>query len=152
MKSHKEKLVELDNALKSFTDLISSLRSPVFAGDLSKDELHTFAYIAENGNKSMKELAQYLSVKPNVMTGIVLGLKNKQMVTRYECFKDRRVVMVEVAPKWQQIYNMFRKELEKNSQMIIESVGEKNIDSLQKLLSEMTTILNEKIPMISKTV
>lgn len=152
MNTYKEKLIDLDNALKGLIHLTNHLRSPFFADDLSGHELYTFAYLAENGTKSMKELAECISVKPNIMTGIVAKLKKKKMVTHFENFNDRRKVMVEVVPKWQQIYDMFRKELEKNSQIIIEAVGEKNINALQKILSEMTAVLNEKMPSISKTV
>ncbi len=152
MKNYSKKFIDLDNESCKLINLTNYLRMPAFEENLSSEEMNTFEYLAKFGAASMKELSEFIEVKPNIMTGIILRLQKKEMVSRYENFNDRRIVMVEVTPKWQQIHEMYINELERISQIVVKTIGEEKFDLLLKILSETTDKLQKEADTIQKNV
>jgi len=151
MKNYTKDFIKLEKDLKELSSLMTRCKNPFFAKDLYQDELEIFLYLAEFGPKTMKNLAEYISVKPNVMSSIAASLEKKGMVSRFGGLKDRRQVWMEIEPKWKQVYQMYIKEQEKISQIIIETIGEKNVSTLLEMLSKSIDKIN-KMPLVKRSV
>ncbi len=151
MERHRRNFAELTEKLIKLARLTNAYRNPFFVEDLYQDEREVFFYLTETGPKTMKELAEYVSVKPNVMTSIAARLQEKGMISRSKDKKDRRKSWLRVSPKYQQTYQTYLEDQNKISQLVIETIGEANVRNLTLLLSEALDKIN-KMPLVNRTV
>jgi MarR family 2-MHQ and catechol resistance regulon transcriptional repressor len=63
---------------------------------LNVQELRAVEFLGNEGPRMMRELAEYLAVAVNSMTGIVDNLEQKGLVGRHRSVEDRRVIRVEL--------------------------------------------------------
>jgi len=95
-------------------------------------------------NKKMKitELSHHLSLSNSTVSGIIDRLEAQEMVVRERSTEDKRVVYVNISPKFEDMHKVFHKQIEKNIQNIMSQGSTEELhkifeglDVLKKLLS-----------------
>ena len=76
-------------------------------------ELYVLLYVAQRGSQKMSELAQAFSMTKSNITFLVDSLEQKGFVMRSRSNEDRRVVMIELTQKGQQIYKQILSDFSK---------------------------------------
>jgi DNA-binding MarR family transcriptional regulator len=85
----------VQDILKQFQSVNAAAANGPHAA-LNVQELRVVEYLGNEGPRMMRELAGYLAVAVNSMTGIVDHLEQKGLVRRHRSEEDRRVVRVEL--------------------------------------------------------
>lgn len=62
--------------------------------DFSKNELFVLLFLYRNGEVTMTEIASYLWVPLNTVTGVVSRLEKRELLVRARHKEDRRIVIV----------------------------------------------------------
>lgn len=86
-----------DQILKVQSEYLASSNSGPFK-DLSVTQLHVIRVVRSHGELSMSELAELLNVSPPSASAMVDRLVDKGALIREHSTKDRRKVVVRIAP------------------------------------------------------
>lgn len=76
-------------------------------------ELYVLLYVAQKGSQKMSELAQAFSMTKSNITFLIDSLEQKGFVMRSRSSEDRRVIMIELTQKGQQIYKQILSDFSK---------------------------------------
>ena len=67
--------------------------------DLTLQQLRVFAFILTRGQTPISKVADALGIRPNVATGIVQRLVDRELIERREDPRDRRIRLVTVTSR-----------------------------------------------------
>lgn len=67
--------------------------------DLTLQQLRAFAFIFAQGQTPISKVADSLRIKPNVATGIIQRLVDRELIERHEDPHDRRVRLVKLTDR-----------------------------------------------------
>ncbi len=75
---------------------------------LNASEAQVLSFVAENGNKSITEIASSLNLGKSSVADIIDSLEKKGLVRRVRSLNDKRVVYVEVTNKGKELYSSIK--------------------------------------------
>lgn len=112
--------------------------------DCSKNEVFVLLRLLRQSDVMMSELAQYLQVPLNTVTGIITRMEKKQLVERRRSPSDKRVVTVELTAAGKQQTDQIMGQLADYAQLILGELTTQEKDVLLKLLKRLPTILRQE--------
>ena len=111
-------IVKKTSINKEFEDTIISLHYKLvgkFHQEAKKkgftaSQLEVMRYVGCEGNPTMKEIAEHLSIKPPSVTTIIDTLCKKQFLKREFDKSDKRVARIILAPKFYKFFSSFKEK------------------------------------------
>lgn len=95
------------------------------------------------GEMKISELSQKLNLSNSTVSGIVDRLEKQQWVERTRSEEDRRVVYVNVSPKFQAIHSGIDKKVEELFEELLSKGTPEEIDKILEGLSCLNDVLNK---------
>ena len=141
-----KKAKELNNYIQQMLEKVTSaqrntcLNSP--SAELSLQELKVIGLLGERGPAIMRDIAAYLGLAMSTGTGIVDKLVVRGFVTRERNDEDRRVVTVALTDAGQEMYQMYQERNMGLSFSMLESLTEKEQDTLLSLMRKIVSNMN----------
>ncbi len=111
--------------------------------NLSMVQLHTLHYIKQNPGTPMKSLAEYLKVELPSATTIVEKLVKLSFVKRQTDKDDRRLVLLHLTPKGEELLIGAMKERAKNMEKILAYLSEKDKDDLSRIFDTLVMAMEK---------
>ena len=112
--------------------------------DCSKNELFVLLDLSRRREVTMSQLAEYLQVPLNTVTGIVTRMEKKQLVERRRSPSDKRVVTVILTELGKQQIDQIMAQLTGYAQLILGELTVQEKAVLLKLLQRLPMILRQK--------
>lgn len=112
--------------------------------DLSITEIHTIEAVGKKGNRTMGEIAHDLRITVGTLTSAINRLIKKGYVERRRIEEDRRVVIVNLTKKGQEVFDthsVFHKEM---IGAILEEFENEDLDVLIKVLDKASKFFELK--------
>ena len=112
--------------------------------DLSMTEVHTIEAIGKEGNRTMGEIAHDLRITVGTLTTSINRLIKKGYAQRKRIEEDRRVVLVNLTEKGEEVFNahsIFHKEM---IDSILEEFAGEDLEVLTKLLGKISRFFEKK--------
>ncbi len=98
--------------------ILGTIRREAFKCHLNMSQVEVLRYVTERGNPTMKEVAEYIHIKPPSVTSIVESLSKSGLLHRQPDKKDSRIVRVSITPKASRVIaNMREKKKEEIKKM-----------------------------------
>ena len=93
-------------------------------GELTLTQYHAMSFLASRGAASVAELKKMLGFAQSTTSVLVDKLQKQGYVDKYKDKRDNRVVKVVPLPKGLRMVQRFRKNAERNLEILRESAGE----------------------------
>lgn len=116
--------------------------NPTFL-DYSKNEAFALFLIYRKGQVNMTEIADYLSVPLNTVTGIVSRLEKREVIQRERDKNDKRIVYVTMSSFGKQFVKEQLKELEHYFQMVVSKLSGEELDNMIHIINKVFDILKD---------
>jgi DNA-binding MarR family transcriptional regulator len=96
-------------------------------------------------NKKMKitDLSKRLCLSNSTVSGLIDKLEAQEMVIRERSKEDKRVVYVSIAPKYEELFKNFHKEVEKNIEKTLSRGTAEELNKIFEGLYILRKLLNE---------
>ncbi len=108
--------------------------------DYSKNEVFTLFLVYRKGQVNMTEIADYLVVPLNTVTGIVSRLEKREVVTRERDKDDKRIVVVNMRPTGKEFVKKQIKEMEHYFELIMSNFTKEEMELAIKIGSKVFDI------------
>ena len=120
--------------------LLDTMRQEVANLHCPMSQIDAISYIAEQGNPSMREIADYLKITPPSATSMVSTMQKNGLITRVANSKDRRTVRITLTLKAWKLFKSFHKIkfdiIKKMFSRLEKDEQEKFILTIHKLVKE----------------
>ena len=103
----------------------------------TQTELEALKFIESNKNSSMRQIADYLYIKPSSATSLVNNLFRKGVIKRSGNKKDRRTIYVVATPKGLKILQKKYKTMHKTINKVFEKLSQKDKENLIKIFGKI---------------
>ncbi len=114
--------------------------------DYSKNEAFTLFLIYRKGQVNMTEIADYLGVPLNTVTGIVSRLEKRDVVKRERDKEDKRIVVVNVSTSGRELVKQQMKEIEYYFELVVSKLTAEEMDIAIKIVSKVFDIFKNSNP------
>lgn len=142
------KAIDLENMVFEYMDKIKRLlSSEIWENillDCSKNELFAMVYLYRHGEVNMSQLAEYLEVPLNTMTGIITRMEKRQMLTRQRSQEDKRVVTVLMTEQGHQQMAHILGQIMHYGQLMLSDLSAEEFQVIIKLVDRMLKILEQE--------
>lgn len=145
LNSHIHQMLEKVTAAQRIT----CLNSP--SAELSLQELRVIGLLGEGGSTIMREIATHLGLAMSTGTGIVDKLVERGLVSRGRNDEDRRIVSVVLTGTGQEIYKMYQERNLGLSFSMLETLTEKEQDTLLFLMRKIVRNMDREVSSLSKS-
>lgn len=105
--------------------------------NLSIAQLKSLLFIASKGKTNFKKIAEALGVTPPNITGIIDRLVEQGLVSRTENPEDRRIMLLQVTDKGQQLLANLRERRVNYMRQVLARMSEEELLILSKGLSAL---------------
>ena len=112
--------------------------------DLSITEIHTIDAIGTQGNRTMGEIAHDLRITVGTLTTAITKLIKKGYVERKRIEEDRRVVLVNLTSKGEEVYKVHQVFHEEMICAMLSNFSDEEEQVLSKSLEKLNTFFEEK--------
>lgn len=112
--------------------------------NLSMVQLHTLIFIKHHPATPMKAVAEYIKVELPSATNIVEKLVRLAYVKRQTDKEDRRLVLLNLTPKGDNLLSDATKERAKNMEKILTYLSEKDRKELSRIFNTLIKAMEEK--------
>lgn len=106
-------------------------------------QLETLRYVAEKGNPSMKDIADYLCITPPSATSLINGLVKTKQLERVFDKDDRRLIRLAVTAKGRGTLEDGFKKITRRMQAVLSKLNEKERSDLIKILEKLSRAYNK---------
>lgn len=103
-------------------------------GELTLTQYHAMSFLASRGDASVAELKKMLGFAQSTTSVLVDKLQKQGYVDKYKDKRDNRVVKVVPLPKGLRMVQRFRKNAERNLEILRDTAGE---DALRDVFDAM---------------
>ena len=110
--------------------------------DFTKSELFTILLLYRRGETNMTQIAEYIKAPLNTATGIVSRMEKRGWVKREQSADDKRVVLVGLTKKGNEVFQNILKEFAFYGSQIIQMLTEEELLSLGNILDKVLLLLN----------
>jgi DNA-binding MarR family transcriptional regulator len=111
--------------------------------DYSKNETFTLFLIHRKGTVNMTEIADYLGVPLNTVTGIVSRLEKKNVIIRQRDLIDKRIVTVSMSSYGKDTLKKQLNELGQYFTLILSRLTDEELNSAVQIISKIFDILQD---------
>lgn len=111
--------------------------------DYSKNEAFTLLLVFRKGQVNMTEIADYLKVPLNTVTGVVGRLEKKNMVFRERHKEDKRVVTVSMTDSGKISVDEQIRELESCFKLIVSSLSAEEMEMAVNIITKVFDLLKQ---------
>ncbi|MBB2184403.1 MarR family transcriptional regulator [Lachnospiraceae bacterium MD1] len=111
--------------------------------DYSKNETFTLFLIYRKGTVNMTEIADYLGVPLNTVTGIVSRLEKKNVIIRQRDLIDKRIVTVSMSSYGKDTLKQQLNELGQYFTLVLSRLTDDELDSAIKIIRKIFDILQD---------
>jgi len=133
-------MFSLTNAIESDFEYCCKI-----CGGINKKELMIIAFVGDNKNAKMSEVADYLKAPLSTLTSIADKLVANKFLVRYNSDEDRRVVKVALGEKGLESYKAFLTRKKSMTKKVLSHFGEKEQTTLIKHINKLAdAIVSEK--------
>ena len=108
-------------------------------------QLETLRYVAEKGDPSMKNVADYLYITPPSATSLINSLVKTKQLERIHDKDDRRLVRLVITPKGKTALASGFKKITTRMRRLLSNLDAKEKDNLFKILEKLARA-NQKQP------
>jgi len=98
--------------------------------NLTIAQLKSLFFIAEKGTTNFKKLADALNVTPPNITGIIDRLVEQNLVSRKENPEDRRIMLLQMTQKGQELMNTLHEYKTAQITQILDSLSQEELNDL----------------------
>ena len=135
----KDELIESTLQLtdKAFRDLFPILPKEWLSLDLTMPQLKVVLLLFTNGPERMGTIASALGVSLATATGVVDRLVEKDMVTREGDPNDRRIVLIRLSDKGEQIITGLWQLARVNTEALLKALDQRKLQLLNEALSAL---------------
>ncbi len=141
MLNQKEKESNLGDLLLHFRrSFIESIKKEGLKNDLTFSQIEVLHFIGISGEKTMKNIAEYLKITPPSVTELIKEMEKKNLIKRVNDKKDRRVVSIALTPSARKNYI----SISKNKEAVLNKMVAKLNNQDKKELIRIINILNKK--------
>ena len=134
-------LVQLFNDILQIEE--KSLKNTQFT-DLSITEIHTIEAIGLDRSRTMGEIAHDLRITVGTLTTAITKLIKKGYVERKRIEEDRRVVLVNLTSKGEEVYKVHQVFHEEMICAMLSNFSDEEEQVLSKSLEKLNTFFEEK--------
>ncbi len=135
----KKELIKEILSLQQQTDkLIKQFEpEPWIELNLTLAQLKSLFFITAKGKTNFKKLAEALGVTPPNVTGIIDRLVEQGLVTRTENPEDRRIMLLQVTGKGQELLNNLRERRNTQMSQILNNLNAEELGNQVKSLKDL---------------
>jgi DNA-binding MarR family transcriptional regulator len=105
--------------------------------DLTLQQLRAFALVFTRGRTPINKLAEALSIRPNVATGIIQRLVGRGLIARTEDAGDRRVRLLELTERGVAMVEELRELLFTKGRTVLERLSDEQLRQLRDILTAL---------------
>lgn len=137
--SDREKLLDEIGALE-FRVLVGGLpqeTASLLDYDLTLQQLRAFALVFIREKTPINRLAEALGIKPNVASGIVQRLVDRDLLTRSEDTEDRRVRMLTLTERGHAMVDEMKGLLFTKGRQVLERLNDEELAQLRDILTTL---------------
>jgi DNA-binding MarR family transcriptional regulator len=129
---------ELGKLLKQY------LRKSCEHEGLTMPQSAVISALVRGGEMKITELSGKLSLSNSTISGIVDRLEKQQLVERRRSDEDRRIVYVNVTPKFDEIHKESHKKVEKAIEDLLDTVSPEEMEQITIGLNTLKRIINNQ--------
>jgi Transcriptional regulators len=111
--------------------------------DFSKNEIFTLILIYRKGQVNMTEIADYLNVPLNTVTGIVSRLEKRTVIKRERDQADKRIVVVNLTSYGRDSMKELFQELEYYFKIVMTKLSPEEVNLALKMMNQIFQVLKE---------
>ena len=108
------------------------------ASKLSNTEIKVIGFIGKSEECTMSQIAEYLMISKTNLTAVVDKLVRKKLVRRHRSEEDRRLVLVSLTEKGEELHQQENESHLSLSRGMLKSLDSKEQDELLRLLKKIT--------------
>lgn len=125
-------------------DLINSQAWASVIADLSKNDFLALLFVYRKQDATMSEIADYLGVPPNTVTGVANRLQKRGLVERTHSEQDKRVVTITVSETGIDTVSSVIRQLSSYEAALLGELTNEEIRVLTGVASKVVRILQEQ--------
>lgn len=112
--------------------------------DCSKNELYVMAFLYQHGEVHMSQIADYLEVPLNTVTGIITRMEKRELLSRERSDTDKRVVTVAMTERGQDQMQLILEQMRHYGQAVLQALTAEEFQVLMKLADRAIQILEQE--------
>lgn len=120
-------------------DIIESVKKEGFKQDLTFPQVEVLHFIGLSGEKTMKDIAEYLKITPPSATEIISEMEKKNLVKRVNDKGDRRVVLIVLTEMSKKLFTSVCKRKELVFKKMINKLNKKDQKDLERIIRIIVT-------------
>ena len=143
MSAKDDKMNQFISAMFSLTSAIKyeSERCCQLCGDVNEKELMVIAFVGDNKNVKMSEIAENLKAPLSTLTSIADKLVANKFLVRYNSDEDRRVVKVALSEKGLESYKAFLTRKKAMTKKVLSNFNEKEHNTLINQIGKLAAAM-----------
>ena len=141
MKNNQNKNLNLEELIYSFRmNIHKRIKNRCFMDhDLTFTQAEVLGFIGPAGEKTMKNIADYLQITPPSATEIITELEKKGLIKRKGDKKDRRVVFITLTDLSKKFYSSLLKQKKLIFKKMISKLTKKDKKELERIIRILVT-------------
>lgn len=144
----KDGSIHLEELMFAYIDKIKYLISPeLWSSEIlncSKNEVFILLLLYRRDNVNMSQIAEYLSVPLNTVTGIIARMEKKRLLYRTRSKEDKRVVTLEMSEQGKEQIKEIMQEILQYGNLILEHFTADEIELVFRLLDKVVDVLSKE--------
>ena len=128
---------KLSSSIFNIGRLIREKMRETCAADFTQTELEALKFVECNKNSTMRQIADYLYIKPSSATSLVNNLFKKGVIKRSGNKNDRRTIYIVTTPKGLKILQKKYKTIHKTINKVFEKLSKKDKENLIKIFNKI---------------
>lgn len=137
------KIIELVKEIMKITKKIARHQFDQF--DITAPQGMLLGQLIRHGKMKVSDLSKKMGLSNSTVSGIIDRLEKQGMVQRIRSQEDRRVVYVDVTPKFKDAFEKNFKDMEKRFEEILNRADEKEIDTILNGLETLKKVLDRYV-------
>ncbi len=141
-------VVDIEKMIFGYLDKVKRLlSSDVWENillDCSKNELYVMAFLYQHGEVHMSQIADYLEVPLNTVTGIITRMEKRELLARERSDTDKRVVTVAMTERGQDQMQLILEQMRHYGQAVLQALTAEEFQVLMKLADRAIQILEQE--------
>lgn len=113
--------------------------------DFSKNDIFTLLFVYRKRQVNVTEIAEYLKVPLNTVTGVISRLEKKELILRERSREDKRVVTVSLSDLGQRFLAEEIKQIGRYYTLIMEEMSSEETALIFQVIEKIFRLLNQDI-------
>jgi len=136
----------LFDVIDSVRDLLGSQAWASVVIDLSKNDFLALLFVYRQESATMSQIAEYLGVPANTVTGVASRLQKRGLVERTHSEHDRRVVTLTVTDAGIEVVSAVIRQLSRYQAAIVAELTNDELRTLTSVADKVVAVLREPAP------